>query len=503
MKKVLVSLMLCLLLVFVFSGISYCWQGRMAGMGDPFGLVADESDYLIHPAKIANGEGVRFYGDYRFTYIGVSDWDVDINVLSMNPSFDMSGHEYRHNALLGAALPLGPGRMGIFFTYDGERGAFDGASIFSNPVNNRFFEWDNRLDNFALRLLYGLPLGSFKLGGELGLAYCHEANRQFSFLADLSSGRVNFPDINVDFATPPFIPYDSAYWEIPFKAGVDGKVGPLDLEFTLRGGVIVSGDNTLAIETQSPAGVVTSSGDLDGDVTGWRIGADLWARYPLAEGVSLPFLFKIDYRQKSRDGDIFIAPFGLETETTETSLHLQAGGGVEGKLSEKTRIAAGIYYGYLHDTADFSFLESAGGLAVGSNYSDYPALTEHRIIARLAEEHQFSPSFALRFGLDFFYGWAAEDLTYGAIVPPVPDTVSLPFSLSGSHWGIGAALGGSIKFKPITLEPFFAAGYQSLKLNGDGQQSLNGVPLLGALYDREDRRNQWNIGGGLSILYDL
>ena len=81
-------------------------------MGDPFGLVADESDYLIHPAKIAKGEGIRFYGDYRFTYTGVMDWDYNLDefttagVLNTFYHYDGSGQEYKHNALVGAAFPL-------------------------------------------------------------------------------------------------------------------------------------------------------------------------------------------------------------------------------------------------------------------------------------------------------------------------------------------------------------------------------------------------------------
>ncbi len=495
MSKRVLILVLLPALVFVLAGVAQAWQGRMAGMGDPYGLVADESDYLIHPAKIAYGQGVRFYGDYRFTYTGVTDWDVDNEILGSERSFDMSGNESRHNALLGGAFPLWLGRMGIFFTYDGERGAFDGD--LGPGATSYIVERHTGLDSFALRLLYGLPLGSFKLGAELGFAYCQEEQRQFWYQTDLSAADQNFPWPNFDVFAPPFIPYDSAYWEIPFKAGVDGKVGPLDLEFTLRGGWIVSGDNTLAIETQAPVGVVTSSGDLDGDVTGWRIGADLWARYPLSEGVALPFLFKIDYRQKSRDGGGFLVPFTVDYTTEETSLHLQVGGGVEGKLSEKTKIAAGLYYGYLHDTADFSFTAPI----LDCDYSDYPALTEHRAIVRLAEEHEFSPSFAMRLGLEFFYGWAAQDLTYTFYIPP--NTVSLPFSQHGSHWGIGASLGGTIKLKPITLEPFFTVGYQSLRLDGDGQESVNGVPLPGAIIEREDMRNQWSIGGGVSVLFDL
>jgi hypothetical protein len=498
MKKVLLSWMCLSLLVLALANTSYAWQGRMGGMGDPYGLVSDESAFLIHPAKITNGQGIKLYGDYRFTYTGVPDWNVDIAVLTATPSFDMSGDGYRHNALLGAAFPLWLGRMGILFTYDGERGTDDGN--FTTASDNYIIQFDNTIDNFAVRLLYGLPLGNFKLGAEFGLAYCQEENRRFIYYADLTSGYVNLPNMN-DALIPPFAPYDSTYWEIPLKAGVEGKVGPLDLEFTLRGGVIVSGDNKLAIENQSPVGVVTSSADLDGDAQGWRIGGDLWLRYPLAEGVSLPFLFKIDYRTKSRDGDAFIASIPVDYATKETNLDLQVGGGVDGKLSEKTRFAAGIYYGYLHDEADFSFMESLGGFLASFDCGNYPALTEHRAILRLAEEHEFSPSFAMRFGLEFFYGWAAEDLMYDIYL--TPDTITLPFSLHGSHWGIGGSLGGTVKFQRLTLEPFFNVGYQSLRLEGDGQESVNGVPLAGAIIDREDMRNQWFVSTGLSVLFDL
>jgi hypothetical protein len=69
------------LLVMALAGISQAWQGGMAGMDDPYGLISDESDFLIHPAKIAQGDGVRFYGDYWFTYPGVMDWDYDLDRL--------------------------------------------------------------------------------------------------------------------------------------------------------------------------------------------------------------------------------------------------------------------------------------------------------------------------------------------------------------------------------------------------------------------------------------
>src|SRR4030042_1992846 len=129
MGKRILFLMILPALVLALAGVSYGWQGRMGGMGDPFGLLADESDFLIHPAKITKGEGIKFYGDYRFLYTGVTDWiyKVDgynfVSLSSFTSNSDISGDEQQHDALLGAAFPLGPGRMGLFFTYKWIRGA--------------------------------------------------------------------------------------------------------------------------------------------------------------------------------------------------------------------------------------------------------------------------------------------------------------------------------------------------------------------------------------------
>jgi hypothetical protein len=501
MKKVLLTMIGLSVLIFALSGVSYGWQGRMGGMGDPFGLVADESDYLIHPAKIAKGEGVRFYGDYRFLYTGVTDWDVE----GVDPGgnaflLDFPGNELRHNALLGAAFPLGPGRMGLFFTYEGRRGDFD----FNDEVEA--IKLTDNLDNFALRLLYGLPVGSFKLGGEVGFAYRQEEKELFDYATDMTIGFVNFnmgEFIFLNVYYPPFVPYDSSYWEIPMKLGAEGKVGPLDLEFTVRGGIIVSGDNTLRQEVQEPVGVLLDRVDMNGDVGGWRIGGDFWLRYPLGDGLTLPFLVRMDYQEKTRDGGgaLWSDPtIVYDYNNKETSLNLVVGGGLDKELAKGTRISGGIYYSYLRHTEDVATnIFDTGVFVINVDASDLPTLTEHRATVRLAGEHEFSPLFALRMGLEGFYGWATQDLTFSEF--DGVDTFTVDLSSDGSHWGIGASFGGSIKFKPITLEPFVNAGYQSLDLSGGGGYFGNGV-LLGTA-DRDDTRHQWYVGGGLSILYDL
>jgi hypothetical protein len=492
MKKVLLTTVGLFVLILALSGICYGWQGRMGGMGDPFGLVADESDYLIHPAKIAKGEGVSFYGDYRFTYTGVTDWDSDyIAVL-----FDTSGQEYKHDALVGAAFPLGTGRMGLFFEYAGKRGDYDGiGSYFSLPFNGPY-ELTNKRDNFALRLLYGLPVDSFNLGGEVQFVYCQEENKT-SWQAPLPPNIfLNYFGFGNSIVIPnimPFmVPYDSNYWEALFKGSLDGKVGPLDLEFTLRGGLIFGGDNDFDY-----ALVGNENFNLNGNVSGWRIGGDLWLRYPLANDLSLPFLVRIDYQEKTRDGDgsgaggLFATDFVYEHK--EKPFKIEVGGGIDKRLASSTRIAAGLYYNYLQGTNEIK-LDRTG--AVGYKY-DSPASTEHRIVVRMAGEHELTPMVALRMGLNFFYSWVQADYNY--FRPQIIPIIALDerTTLDGNRWGISASLGGTIRVNPFTLEPFIAGGYQSLALSGI--QGISGI----SFNEREDTRNEWSIGGGLSVLYDL
>jgi len=491
-------LFLGILSFFVLSMVVpvYSWQGRMAGMGDPYGLVEDESDFLIFPAKIAQGQGLKFYGDYRFTYTDVTDWNYNLDQLNTAgtltgfSNYDTSGHEYKHNALLGAGFPLGPGRMGLFFTYDGMRGNYDGNEAILGTSNYAKYHLTKDLDNFALRLLYGLPSGSFKLGGEFQLAYRQEESR------NSMPGYLNYtlgtqiPNRNL---TPFQLPYDSSYWEALFKGSLERKVGPLDLEFALRGGFIFGGNNNFRL-TQTTIVIDDDSGDVDG----WRIGGDLWTRYPLATDLTLPFLIRVDYQEKSRDG-VGLRPgsgYNYPYDTHEKNLQLETGGGVDKIFGKGTRIAAGIYYNYLHGEYDFRLKEVFGG-TVGQvwNHKNYPDSTEHQVMLRLAGEHEFSPTAALRMGLNFFYGWVREDFkfSYGS-------SYTDDITPDGSHWGIGASLGGTIKILPITLEPFINGGWQKLSLNGDGERTLS-TGAINNLWEMDKLRKEWSIGGGFSIKF--
>jgi hypothetical protein len=513
MKRVLLSLLCFSLLVFALSGVSYGWQGRMGGAGDPYGLLQDESDFLIHPAKIANGEGIKFYGHYRFTYTDVTDWDYDLDWLTLTGAlldfyhYNGSGQEYSHNALLGAATPLGPGRFGIFFTYDGMRGDYDGDEDIFGISNFSEYDLSSDFDSFALRLLYGLPIGGFNLGGEVQFAHRQEKNESWVQTID-PFGFLNYtlgmdsPDINV---LPFLIPYDSSYWEALFKGSLEGMVGPLDLEFTLRGGFIFGGDNNFVQERDIPVGTINALADLDGDVTGWLIGGDLWLRYALANDLILPFLVRIDYQSKARDADgpgqYGWSPWTDVTyETEEKGLHIVVGGGVNKELGTGTKIAAGIYYNYLQGENRIEQHVAPFTIEYFDS-SESPDSTEHQVMLRLAGELGLSPEVTLRMGLTPFFGWVGEDyeFTYSfGTVPQYTDNISL----DGYRWGIGASLGGSVQFDSFTLEPFINGGWQQIDLDGDGEETIAGFGI-GSLWGMDLSRDEWYIGGGCSFLYDL
>ena len=513
MKKILLSMIGLILLVFALSGISYGWQGRMGAMGDPFGLVADESDFLIHPAKIANGEGLRFYGDYRFTYSGIIDWDNDLyrfNYPSGTPAdyflFDTSGQETTHDVLLGTAFPLGPGRMGLFFSYSGKRGDYDG---YENTYGIYDLEYNlmSDHDNFDLKCLYGLQVMGLNVGLELAMAHYNEEQEVWYNYVDFSlGGRKNYPFVAIlganlfDF----MIPYDSRYWELQWKAGVEKRFDSFDIEVSLRGGHIISSDNSYEYVAEQPVGTVFSYVDMGGDVAGWRLGSDIWLRYNAGNGVTLPFVFSVDYAEKKRDGDgigAFASNWAYEHD--EDALTIKVGGGVEKDLGHHTLVAAGLYYAYLQRRdATWFYARYFWGGVTDRNNAKYPLHQEHVAILRGVLEKDLSPLFTMRMGLDFFYGWAKEEFKHSSndIGPgSVPQTDTS--SLDGPRWGIEGSIGGSIKFKRFTLEPFLTAGYQDSNLSGDGERIVGGA--TSTLFDQDKTLREWFISTGLSILYDL
>jgi hypothetical protein len=514
MKKRIFVLVLLPLLVLALVGTSHAWQGRMGGMGDPYGLLSDESDFLIHPAKIAKGEGIKFYGNYRFTYIDVMAWDYNLDqftpagVLVNYSHFDTSGQEYNHNALLGAATPLGPGRFGIFFTYDGMRGDYDGDKDILGVINSVAYNLTKDFDNFAVRLLYGLPVWGMDVGLELGMAYRDELQETWWNRTDMLLGSKNYPWswAVYDRSLFPFmIPYDSNYWELLWRTGMVVKLFPLTIDVGLRGGYIICSENMYAYEYHAlPVGTIVENGDITGNVAGWRIGSDIWMRIPAGGGLTIPFLLSFDYADKKRDGDAIGTGLNdagsfYDYEHKKQMFDIKVGGGIEKELAGNALVAAGLYYNYQQGSDDFRF-SNVGYTNVDADSNEFPFHQEHMAILRLAGEKEFSPAVTLRMGFDFFYGWVQEDFEYSRYDGGV-FSWSDDVSLNGSHWGIGGSLGGSVQFDSFTMEPFFNVGWQQFDLTGDGDRTVGGVILN--LWDMDLSRNEWYIGGGCSFLYDL
>jgi hypothetical protein len=242
---------------------------------------------------------------------------------------------------------------------------------------------------------------------------------------------------------------------------------------------------------------------MDGDVQGWRIGGDLWARYPLADNLSMPLLVRLDYQDKNRDGDYRELIALIDTKTKEQTLQIMAGGGVDWRPVARTQVGAGIYYSYLHQNTDFRWNVFEIFNQFLFDQMNWPDAVEHRGTLVLTGEWEFSSMVALRMGLNCFLGWATEDQQAHyldtSVTLPGPYDLVIDYATDGLHWGIGGSFGATIRFARFVFEPFVNAGYQSLKLSGDGAISGTfSVPLM-----RDEDRDQWYVGGGLSILFDV
>jgi hypothetical protein len=459
------------LLVLSIADSSYAWQGRMAGMGNPLGLVEDESDFLTHPSLIADGKGTNFYGNYLYNYNKVERWNVALDTfdpatgtLVTRLSFRASGDENRHEALLGSAMPLGPGRMGLFVGYSGKRNDFSGheSQFDSGGSFHTKFRMDTDLDSFDFRLLYGFSMDALELGNEIQLAYHDEENGTLQFASD--GGVTNFPLGAMVPAGNLFhymIPYDSKFWEILFKESLSGSLGPVKIALTGRGGFIFGGDNRY--------NTLSSSGDFgkfEGDAEGWRAGGDLWLKYSLADGLSLPFTARIDYQRKRKDGfgpgSLFFANGVADYVHKERNLSLEAGGGLNKEFSKGTTLAGGIYYAFLDEKTSF-WAFGADGVDFGVfDYHKYPSHIEHQIRLKLAGEKEVSPMLAMRMGLNFFYGWLNEDLKLNS-ADSLPSRFIDKTSLDGNRWGVGVFAGGTVKLQRFVLEPFLGGWLQKVR----------------------------------------
>jgi len=538
MKKVFVAVLMFFVVV-ALAGTSYAWQGRMAGMGKPLGLIGDESDFLIHPAKIVSGEGVQYYLDYQFTYTDLihMDSNIDVGILG-GPTIPILGsnatsaREYDHNSLIGASFPLAKGRMGVFFAYDRKDGDFDSDVSLLGYNFGVKSDADSRLDNFALRLIYGQPVKSANLGVELGVAYRDEYQKEwlsYSEYEDFSEyyGQYTLGIQGVGTTLPFMVPYDSQYWEMSGKIGLNKKFNATDVDWTVYGAGILSADSNNKYKIHAgliqryemydgsdfEEGGMGVRDTMKGDVSGYRVGSDLWIRHHVNDTLTLPLLVSVGYTKKDRDGNgpvLFYEyegdPGGWDYDTDNTGVNLKykhvvrtmdvkAGGGIEHAREGCGRIGAGIYYNYLQSRDKLGFLGEFEGDYINANFNKFPYHKEHRLVLKLAGEQVVSADCIVRGGLDFFYGWVRSD-DYGVSIGYNGSGIfggTLP--LDGKTWGIEGSLGATKKFAGLTFEPFIKGGYRVFDV--DGKTYVDDDVYLGL----DKKRTEWFTGAGLSVLF--
>jgi hypothetical protein len=138
---------------------------------------------------------------------------------------------------------------------------------------------------------------------------------------------------------------------------------------------------------------------------------------------------------------------------------------------------------------------------LGFNYwnnSKFPNQNESQTILRLLGEKELSPMLAMRMGLNFFYGWGKGSYKFDAS-GSIPESYMDDIPFDGSGWGIGASLGGTVKFQRFSLEPFLGGGYQRLKLRGDGTSNLDALPIT--ILDQNGIWKAYFIVGGFSVKF--
>jgi hypothetical protein len=597
MKLRLIAGLMAMVAVVMLGSTAFAWEGRMAGMGDPYGLVEDESDFLINPAKIANEQTIRYYGDYRFGYRDISNWNWGANLsgaiasplfadtpftgLGASGKWNASGSEYYNHGQIGAAIPAGPGRFGIFFSYDGKRGDYSGDQALVGTLNTATatsdgisgsasalsnFNMNSEFDNFAVRLMYGMPLGStFKWGAEVQFRYHDEQDSTANSLRALSVSAIDntdgsplFGDLNLNFPVswnqqndfygflfPYMFPHDSSYWDFQMKTGIEGTMGVAKIGATIRGGTIFAADNkwnyaeTISLNNYQPVvdapvfnAELNNNFAMKGSVEGYNVGGDLWVRYPLSETMSLPFMLRIDYREKERDGfgigrgslffgvddrvildpvDAF-ADFDWDYASKEEFFQVEFGGGVD-VIMGSTRIAGGIYYDYTHTKSDLSItvrpdpsLSANIGqvlhdsLFATSSFAGFPDSTEHMFKLRLVGENQLTPELALRGGLEGFVGFVTEDYAYNLGISSAVNVLGVSAPLDGTRWGIIGSIGASYKAGSLVFEPFVQLGYQELSVDGVGATDVVGT-LVSAPWNVDRSKDEMLVGAGLSVRF--
>jgi len=514
MKKGIVVSICFAVLVLLCAVPTQAWQGRMAGMGGVYGLVEDESDFLTHPASIANGKGLNFYGNMRFGLQTTDKLEYSVSGYEFGDPADWwvhdseaSGREFQYEGLFGGAFPVGKGRMGIFLQYTGFGGSLRGDTTENDEGDIDIYPFDikNKLDALSLRVLYGIPVTSnLKLGAEFGLGYKKEKVKtkiSDPGYATYTNAMWGYDD-GILSLLPLAIPYESRYYEASMKASLETTMGPAKASFTVRGSIPFSSKNEYFYEKRNYTGYY--GGDNDGKVKGYNAGADAWVRLPINSSLTLPFLATVDFKDLKRDTDGL--GFGnysnrlYDQESREKTLSITAGGGVDYIPVKDMKIAAGLYYTYLYSRLGYYFNHfNTTGFGYYNAHNGYPKTTGHRVSLKAAVEKAFSSDMAFNAGFNAFYGPVKEKYQCNFHRSDT-NTFNSFGSLKGKHWGAGASAGLSFKAGATIMEPYVIGSFERLSLSGDGMYYSDGV-LDEIATDIDLKKKNWFFGAGLSMRF--
>ncbi len=510
------ALFITILLLLAMSSAAMAWEGRMAGMSDPYGLISDESDFLVHPAVLADSKGTQYYAFYKFLYKPTNDLDLDIRSplgvleawmpMMLPANFHASGDVMENEALVGTSFALGTGRMGIFIGYRGTQGDFDSSTQNILTGTPDIYNADTGLDNFAVRVLYALPIGDkLKFGAEFQLSYQQEDNT-------ITETRFGIDSVNSVYARlfPMAPPRNADFIEALFKTGVQGEFGRDKIAVTARGGALLSSNNSLDYAAVNSSTGRTESGNFNGDVGGWSVGGDFWLRHQVSDALALPFVVRGDYQYRNYSnaavispGVVVTAPFSVGVDNPEKLLKIEAGGGLDYTLKSGMRLGAGLYYDYIRNESSFRVRDILSSAAWDElyDYAPFPVSTEHQVRLRLTAEQALNKDLTVRGGIDFFRGWVREETSFSdldLIVPP--NWYVINAAPEGEHWGIIGSIGATAAFGSFTVEPFVQGGWQKLSLNDNNMQvSVYSAPVAGFSADKD--REEVLVAAGFAVRF--
>jgi len=295
----------------------------------------------------------------------------------------------------------------------------------------------------------------------------------------------NLPDLNL---YPYRIPSKSRYWEAQGKASAEGKLGRSKYAVTLKGGLPFASDN----EYEYKGGPVTKA-NAYGKVQGFNVGGDFWVRIPVSDRLELPFVVSAAYESQKKDGSGTTSWLSWTNyESEKKNVFIKVGGGADYVPAKGTKLAGGLYYDFQRARQNISFTDVITPIDVFvDTYSDMPEYTEHRLTLKALAEKELSSAMDLRCGIDVFYGSVKSDYRYAANYNGF-SFIPLNVPTSGSHGGVNASVGATIRWDRIILEPFVNAGY--VKYETSGQGTFEPFPA-----DLEFMKTNWMIGGGLSV----